>query len=136
MKSYDISTLENVLRGIIRDANVSTTVYLNRPKATVGAKDEFVVVDVNGSLEDKNVYGRGTVYVYFFARDVQEEKNWKRLSLMYERFIAAMPLRSGRYIFDENPTLIGDVPDDYGFHARVLRMKVSIFHPDADINNN
>ncbi len=132
MNSYDISELENTLRAILRDAAVADKVYLNRPKASDPAAC-FAVVSVAGSLSDLECYANGTVYFYLFARDVKEEKNGKKLSLMYEKLLGGMPRRSGRYIFDENPTLIGDTGDDYGFHCRVVRMKVTIMSPEAKL---
>lgn len=132
MKNYDISELENTLRSVLRNADVADKVYLNRPKASDPAAC-FAVVSVVGSMTDLECYANGTVYFYLFARDVKEEKNGKKLSLMYDKLLEALPRRSGRYIFDENPTLIGDTGDDYGFHCRVVRMKVTIISPEAEI---
>lgn len=132
MNNYDISELENTLRAILRNAGVADKVYLNRPKASDPAAC-FAVVTVTGSLTDLECYATGTVYFYLFARDVKEEKNGKKLSLMYGKLVEAVPRRSGRYIFDENPTLIGDTGDDYGFHCRVVRMKVTVISPEAKL---
>ncbi len=126
MNDFDITDIENVLRGIVRKAGVSQTVYTNRPKATTSAKDDFAVVSVVGRVDDVSAYGQCKVFIYLFARDVQAVKNGAKLSKMYQALRAGLPGFEGRYEFDRRPSLLGDSPDDYGYHARVVELFVTI----------
>lgn len=126
MNNFDITELENTLKAIVRQAGVSQTVYSNRPKATLTAKDDYVVVSVSGKVEDYATYGRCKVFIYLFARDVQAFKNGAKLSKMYTAFIAGLPGFSGKYEFDRTPAVLGDSADDFGYHARVIELYVNI----------
>lgn len=126
MNDFDITDIENVLKGVVRSAGVSQTVYTNRPKATASAKDDFVVVSVVGRVDDVSAYGQCKVFIYLFARDVQAVKNGAKLSKMYQALRAGIPGFEGRYEFDRRPSVIGDSPDDYGYHARVVELYVTI----------
>jgi hypothetical protein len=126
MNNFDITDIETTLKGILREAGVSQTVYSNRPKATPSPKDDFVVVSVTGRVEDVSAYGRCRVLVYLFARDAQAFKNGAKLSVMYNAFRTGLPGFSGKYEFDQTPSVLGDVADDYGYHARVIELFVNI----------
>ncbi len=126
MNDFDITDIEETLKGIVRGAGVSQTVYSNRPKATTSPKDDFVVVSVAGKVDDVSAYGQCKVFVYLFARDVQAVKNGKKLSKMYQALRAGLPGFAGRYEFDRRPSVLGDAPDDYGYHARVIELFVTI----------
>lgn len=126
MNNFDITDIENTLKGIIRNANVSDTVYSNRPKATPSPKDDFVVVSVGGRVNDLSTYGQCRVMIYLFARDVQGFKNGAKLSKMYEALISGLPGFSGRYEFDRRPSILGDIADDYAYHSRVIELFVNI----------
>lgn len=126
MNNFDITDIENTLKGIVREAGVSQTVYSNRPKATPTTKDDFVVVSVTGRVDDRSAYGECRVLIYLFARDAQAFKNGLKLSNMYSAFIAGLPGFSGKYEFDLRPSVLGDIPDDYGYHARVIELFVNI----------
>lgn len=126
MNDFDSSDIENVVIGTVRTLGVSGTIYHNRPKATTSEKEDFVVVSVSGGVEDRAALGECTVLISLFARDVQQEKNWKKLSVMYKKITAGFPHGEGRYIYDGEPRVLGDVPDDYGFHARVMELRVLI----------
>lgn len=126
MNNFDITDIENTLKGIVREAGVSQTVYTNRPKATQTPKDDFVVVSVTGRVDDRSAYGECRVLIYLFARDAQAFKNGPKLSKMYSAFITGLPGFSGKYEFDLRPSVLGDIPDDYGYHARVIELFVNI----------
>ena len=126
MNDFDITAVESTIKGIMREAGVSTDVYSNRPKATPAPKDNFVVVSVVGRVEDLAAYGTCKVMIYLFARDAQAFKNGAKLSKMYEAFIAGLPGFSGRYEFNRTPAVLGDIADDYGYHARVIELLVTI----------
>lgn len=127
MNDFDITDLETTLKGILRSAGVSETVYSNRPKATPSPKDDYVVVSVVGRVEDVAAYGQCKVLVYLFARDAQAFKNGAMLSKMYNAFRKGLPgFYGGKYEFNQTPSVLGDVPDDYGYHARVIELFVTI----------
>ena len=91
MNNFDITDIENTLKGIVRESGVSETVYSNRPKATPAPKDDFVVVSVVGRVNDRAALGDCQVLIYLFARDAQAFKNGAKLSKMYQTFRAGLP---------------------------------------------
>lgn len=125
MNDFDITAIENEVMDIIRSIGVSAKVYPNRPKAAEPASD-FVVVMVSGSVQDRAALGECTVGVHLFAKDLNKVKNGKKLSFMYGRLLSGMPVESGRYIFDTEPTVLGDTPDDFGYHVRIIQFKTII----------
>lgn len=125
MNDFDITAIEDEVIGIVRSLKVSEKVYPNRPKAADSVLD-FVVVRVSGGVTDKATYGGCTVTISLFAKDNGHFKNGKKLSLMYRKLIAGFPAESGRYLFDAEPNILGDTPDDYGYHARIIRIPTTI----------
>ena len=45
---------------------------------------------------------------------------------MYQTLVAGFPAESGRMLFDKEWNILGDTPDDFGFHARLIRIKTTI----------
>lgn len=121
---YDITMIEDEVMGIVRNLGVTKKVYPNRPKATESAAD-FVVIGVDG-VDDRATYGECTVSVDLFAKDIDHIKNRKKLSLMYQRLRQGFPASSGRLIFDTEWNILGDTPDDFGFHARMIHINTTI----------
>ena len=127
MNNFDITDIEDTLKGIVRRAGVSENVYSNRPKATTTPKDDFVVVSVVGKVDDRAAFGECKVMIYLFARDAQAFKNRAMLSKMYQAFREGLPgFYGGKYEFNQTPSVLGDVADDYGYHARVIELFVNI----------
>ncbi len=121
---FDITEIESWLTGYVRDVlNVSKNVFTDRPKALDSSCGDFVVAKVSGGVGDVAAYGRCTVSFHLFAKDVSNRKNGKKLSVMYKKLIAGFPAADGRYIFSGVPVVIGDVGDDFGFHARIVQLK-------------
>lgn len=125
MNNFDITDIENTFKSIVRNGNVSANVYTDRPKAKTQHED-FAVVMVTGKVEDRRSLGECEVGVHLFARDVSTEKNGAKLKVMYERLIEAMPAETEEYLIDTCPFVLPDVPDDYGFHARIITFNVTI----------
>lgn len=125
MNDFDITAIKDEVIRLIRSLGISKKVYPNRPKATEPAPD-FVVVSVIGTIVDKLAYGECTIGVSLFAKDLGEVVNDKKLSHMYQKFIKGFPASSGRLLFDTEPNVLGDTPDDFGFHARLIRIKTTI----------
>ena len=126
MNDFDITDIEDTLKGIMRSAGVSANVYSNRPKATPTPINDVVVVSVVGRVEDRAAYGDCRVLIYLFARDAQAFKNKEKLSIMYNAFRAGLPGFDGKYEYNQTPAVLGDLADDYGYHARVIELFVNI----------
>ena len=124
INDFDISAIEDAVIEIVRNLGVSKKVYPNRPKVAEPASD-FVVVGVDG-MDDLAAYGRCTVTVDLFAKDIDYIKNKKKLSVMYQKLRKGFPASYERIIFDTEWNILGDTPDDFGFHARMIRIKTTI----------
>lgn len=128
LNDFDISDIESTLKDLVRSWNVSKNVYNNRPRAidAKSSKQDFVVVKVAGSIEDLKTYGRTTVSIHLFAKDIESEKNGKKLSVMYQKVVSNMTGSVGRLLFTGTPRIIADTADNYGYHARVLNIETLI----------
>lgn len=124
INDFDISTIEDAIIEIVRSLGVSKKVYPNRPKVAEPASD-FVVIGVDG-IDDLATYGKCTVTIDLFAKDIDYMKNKKKLSVMYQRLRKGFPASSERIMFDTEWNTLGDIPDDFGFHARMIRIKTTI----------
>ena len=122
---FDITKIEDEVMGIVRNLGVSQRVYGNRPKAVEPASDFVVVSTVNG-VSDLAAFGKCTVRIDLFAKDIDHIKNRKKLSAMYQKLRKGFPASSGRLIFDTEWNILGDTPDDFGFHARLIRLQTTI----------
>lgn len=125
MHNYDISEIRQEVIDIVRNIGVSKKVLPNRPKATSPASDFVVVTLVNG-LNDYTVYGECVIRIDLFAKDVDGIINEKKLSHMYHALVDGFPVSSGRLLFEKEWNILGDTPDDFGFHARLIRIKTII----------
>lgn len=122
--NFDISEIRRTVMGIIKTLGVSKKIYPNRPKVAETAND-FVVVEV-GMVDDRSSYGECTVDVSLFAKDIDYVMNEAKLSVMYRKIAEGFPASEGRLLFDTEPNVLGDTPDDFGFHARIIRIKTTI----------
>jgi hypothetical protein len=122
--NFDISAIRKEVMGIVRTLGVSKKVYPNRPKVAEPAAD-FVVVAVDG-VDDLAAYGQCTVELHLFAKDIDFVMNDAKLSVMYGKIAKGFPASSGRLLFDTEPNVLGDTPDDFGFHVRIIRIKTTI----------
>lgn len=123
--NFDISTIRQEIIGIVKNIGVSQKVYPNRPKA-VSQSSDFVVVSLVNGVNDRAAYGECTILIDLFAKDIDGFVNDKKLSLMYQKLVAGFPAASGRLLFDNEWNILGDVADDFGFHARMIRIKTTI----------
>lgn len=123
--NFDITAIEDEVVDIVRSLGVSGRVYTNRPKESEPSMD-FVVVSVSGGTEDKKAYGSCIIDVNLFAKDIDSYKNGKRLSVMQALFSKGFPASTENLIFDTDFNVIGDTPDGFGFHARIIRIQTTI----------
>lgn len=125
INDFNISDIENSVSETIRTMGVSSNVWNNRPKATGDDIDDFVVVKVTGGITDKAGFGQTRLAIHLFARDVREMKNSKRLEVMQDALMS-LPLWIDKYLIDGHPRIVGDTPDDFGFHARIITFRLFI----------
>ena len=127
MNDFDITDIEKAISDAVRELGVSANVWHNRPKATDDSINDFVVVKVTGGVSDKAALGQTRIAINLFARDILEMKNGKKLSVM-QKALEGLPLwpNEGRYLIDGHPRIVGDTPDDFGFHARIISFRLYI----------
>ena len=93
-----------------------------------------MVVKVTGGVSDKAAFGQSRLAVHLFVRDVLEMKNSKRLSVMQDALknipLWIEPTGTGDtahgVLIDGHPRVVGDTPDDFGFHARIITFRIYI----------
>ena len=124
--NFDQSAIEAAVGTIIRTLGVSSNVYYNRPRSTNANLKDFVVCKVTGSITDATALGECTLSVSLFAQDVSNMKNAKKLSVMQQKLITGMPRSTGGLLIDANPRIIGDAPDENGYHARIINYSLII----------
>lgn len=124
--NYDITAIEESVRGIVRSLGVSSDVFCNRPKAIPESISDFVVVKVSGTVFDLATYAKCTIRIDLFAKDVNNIKNGKKLSVMYQKLVSGIPSAVDKVFLTTSPNVIGDTPDDFGFHARMLQFNNTI----------
>lgn len=125
MNDFDITDIETVFADAVRELGVSEHVWTNRPKATDDSISDFAVVKVSGGISDRAAFGSCRVLVYLYARNVLEVKNSKKLSVMYKKLLD-LPLWLDPLLLDGHPRIVGDTPDDFGFHVRIVNFNVTI----------
>lgn len=127
MNDFDITDIEKAVSDAVRELGVSQHVWNNRPKATDDSINDFVVVKVTGGISDKAAFGQTRIAIHLFARDVMEMKNSKRLSVM-QKALNGLPLwpNEGKFLIDGHPRIVGDTPDDFGFHVRIISFRLFI----------
>lgn len=126
MNVFDTTDLENAIKSIVV-GNVTQTVFSNRPKAKDQGQD-FAVVSLTSRTDDRAAYGDTQIAVDLFAKDVNNVKNSVKLSKMYRALMSVMPAEIGRYMISTTPMVLPDVPDDYGYTARIVNFDVIIKH--------
>lgn len=125
INNFDITAIEDEVIEIVRNLAVSKKVYPNRPKAADPATDFVVVNTVNG-VSDLATYGECIIRIDLFAKDIDNVKNRKKLSAMYNKLVKGFPASSGRLLFNTEWNILGDTPDDFGYHARLIRINTTV----------
>lgn len=126
MNIFDQTEIETSVAQLLRDGNVSKNVYHNRPRSSTTDLTDFVVCKVTGSIDDRYAFGKCTLSIHLFARNIQNMKNGKKLSVMQRRTLASVPRSLNDLIIDGTPRILGDTDDGNGYHARIINYKVTI----------
>ena len=124
MNDFDITDIEKAVSEAVRSLGFPR-VWNNRPKAVDDTIDDFLVVKVSGGITDKAAFGLTRVAISIFVRDVREMKNSKRLSVL-QKTLEGLPLWIGENLLDGHPRIVGDTPDDFGFHARIITFRLFV----------
>lgn len=134
--AFSASLLESAIRAILKSNGVSANVYNNRPKAVSPQTNDFIVVNVQGEIDDMASFGTCTLDVALFAKDAAGFKNGKKLTLMQGAVMDKLPCALkvqtdgydtvAEYEIDKYPSIVGDASDDYGFHARIILFDTTI----------
>ena len=124
--NFDQSIIEGKLAEIIRKSGISERVFQgHRPSATEEKMNDFVVVKVTGKIYDRLAYGDTVCSVDLFARDIRGLKNSKRLSEMYKKLNAVLPV-TDEFLMLGQATPIADTSDGFGFTVRMINIKTII----------
>lgn len=132
MNNFSISDLETTVQRQVREIfrGDKAGVYSNRPKATRPMEDNFFVVRVADSVIDTLAYGTCTLAIDIFVKDVENLKNNKRLEYLQSKLMENIPLLipsdRNEYELENTPRVLGDTPDDYGYHARIITFSTII----------
>ena len=124
MNDFDITDIEALVSAEVRKLGI-THVWNNRPKATDDSISDFVVVRVSGGITDKAAFGQCRLSIYIYVRDVKGMKNAKKLSVINKK-IEGLPLWIDPLLIDGHPRIVGDTPDDFGFHCRIINYRITI----------
>jgi len=129
-----LTALWTFLDGITddEDAKVFPVVHIgNRPAAS--DNDSFVVININGLVQDKttdtrdSVGGRCVCLVQLFARDIDANGtlNMGQLSTMFNALVGALPYNTSPYTFSKK-NQVGR-RDVLGFHATLVNLDCLIY---------
>ena len=124
MNNFDQTIIETAIADVVRGLGVSANVFNNRPKSSEKNLKDFVVCKVVGNIRDYGAYGICTVAVHLFAQDVANMKNGKKLSVMQEKLKEGVSNEIGGMVLDfKGIEPIGDTPDGFGYHVRIIQLK-------------
>ena len=124
---YDITVIEAAVVAALRNAGVSANVFTNRPRSSTKSLADFVVCHITGGIVDRCAVGECVFSFSLFAQDIENIKNGKKLSVLQDRLMNALPYEVERVVFKPySARVIGDTPDGAGYHARVITIQAFI----------
>lgn len=132
MNNFSISDLEATVQRQVKTIfkEDKAGVYSNRPKSTRPMEDNFFVVRVADSIVDMGAYGTCTLAIDIFVKDAETLKNNKRLDYLQTKLLENIPLLfpsdRNEFELENTPRVLGDTPDDYGYHARIITFSTII----------
>ena len=116
----------------LSSTGISDNIFIgNRP--SVADIDDFVVIDINGMVQDKQtdvgkaVSGKCVCLVQLFARDIDAKGtlNMTKLSAMYSALLDTLPYNTSPYTFSKK-NQVGR-RDTLGFHATLVNLDCLIY---------
>lgn len=123
---FDQTEVEQTIGEAVKKMGISKNVFIgSRPKSVTEGMSDFVVVKMYGSINDLYAYGRTVSSIHLFARDVQTQKNGKKLSLMQHKLYSQLSNGIGKLILGD-ATVMADTSDGVGFHARIINFSTTI----------
>ena len=122
---FDTTAIETSLRDAIKTLSVSSNVFFNRPRSLEKNLEDFVVVRVSGGgVINLSATGRCALSICLFAKDLANQKNSKKLSVMEKKVLADFPTEIGDLLIDpDEVSVLGDTPDNSGYHARIIQIR-------------
>lgn len=126
MNVFDPTSIENSVIELIREGEVSANVFHNRPTSLSKDLADFVVCRISGQINDRYTFGEAQLAISLFAKDLANMKNAKKLSVMQGKLLPIVPRLVDDVFIWGTPTIIGDVSDGAGYHARMIQYKLTI----------
>lgn len=124
---YNITEIESAIVAVLREGGVSANVFTNRPRSSTKPLADFVVAHITGGVVDRCAVGECVVSFSLFAQDIENIKNAKKLSVLQDRLLSALPYEFGKVVFKPfSKRIVGDTPDGAGYHARVITIQAFI----------
>lgn len=125
--NFEQYALEKAVADTLRAAGVSANVFLNRPRSSERTLTDFVVCRIAGNIRDRAALGECVFNISLFARDIENMKNGKKLSILQDKLYTALPYEVDKIVFKPYSfTVVGDAPDGNGYHARIVNISAFI----------
>lgn len=129
MSIFDPTPIETTICDGIRSAGVSNNVWPNRPRSTQADLKDFVVARVSGPIKPLTgggALGECAISISLFARNVNNMKNSKRLSVMQDA-VETLPPAIENIVFKPfSYRVLGDRDDGDGYHFRLINIQAFI----------
>lgn len=134
IKDY-MEVLYNAMKGIAGDVFLK-----DRPQAVSEKIDDFIVVDVSGFLNNKEMdstgafdYYTGQVYVSIFVRDKVTSKKMymidiNKMDKLMQKVFEKFPIvDEGKSVMVYNPRLMVSSSDEDGWHYSLLQARLKTY---------
>ena len=120
---FDTTAIETSLRDAIKTLSVSKNIFYNRPRSLERDLEDFVVIRSIG-VNNLSATGRCSLTISLFAKDLANQKNSKKLSVMEKKVLTDFPTEIGDLLIDpDEVSVLGDTPDNSGYHARIIQIR-------------
>lgn len=97
-------------------STISKVYTSNRPASTSSELNDFIVIDLPGTMEDKNAYQDATLRIDMFKKDFQGNiEDVNGLETLYGSVIGLFPIVTDSFRAI-SPRLVAGGSDDKGYH--------------------
>jgi len=101
-------------------SHISNVYIPNRPTSTPDAETSFIVVDITGTMSDKNAYQEASLRIDLFKKDFAGGvEDVQGLDNLYKSVIALFPIVTDKFTAI-SPRLVSGGSDDKGFHYLMI----------------